>query len=100
MAFATTTNVGAGNATAEISIQIKTDYESEMWDRAVASFPHARFGKSATIARGKGGQKEWRRLSALTAATTPLSEDGTPNPVSLSWENKIAKPLEYGNWVS
>lgn len=99
MATTNSTSVGSPNTAAEISVLVKTDYESYMWDRAVANFVHARFGKPATIARGKGGKKEWRRLSAMTAQTTPLDEDNTPDAIALTWEDKQAEPLEYGAWV-
>jgi len=99
MATTNSTNVGSPNANAEISVLVKTDYESYMWDRAVANFVHARFGKPAVINKGKGGKKEWRRLSAMSAQTTPLDEDNTPDAIALTWEDKQAEPLEYGAWV-
>lgn len=99
MATITSTNTGAANPNAEISLLIKTDYESDMWDRAVAMFTYARFGRSATINRSKGGKKEWRRLTAISAQTTPLDEENTPDSIGLTWEAKSAEPLEYGAWV-
>lgn len=100
MAITQTSTPGAGNASAEIALLVKTDYETELLDRAVANFVHARFGISATIAQGKGGQKEWRRWSALAAATTALTETSTPDSTQVSATSITATPAEYGAWVN
>jgi N4-gp56 family major capsid protein len=79
--------------------QVKTFYEMELLLRALPKLYHTSFMKEATIPQGGGNTVEWRKLSALPAATTPLAEAVTPAPEAMEWKTITATPLQYGAFL-
>ncbi len=79
-------------------------YEMRLLTRAVASFPHWHVAQLGTtpktvIPEHRGDTVNWRRFSALSAATTPLNEGQTPEATDVSVTSVTATVEEYGAWI-
>ena len=67
MALQTTSSAG-------LSDEMKTFYDRMLLERTVPNLVHAKFGQVKRIPANGGRIIEWRKFSALSTATTPLTE--------------------------
>lgn len=90
MTTTTTSQVAPGN---------QAFYDRNLLTRAVPADVHGRFGQKRPIAKKNGNQIKFRRYSALTPATTPLTEGVTPSGSSLAVTDITATLAQYGDFV-
>jgi N4-gp56 family major capsid protein len=75
-------------------------YDRNLLRRAVPADIHGRYGQVRTLPQRSGNQIKFRRYSALTPATTPLTEGVTPTGSSLSVTDITATLAQYGDFVT
>lgn len=85
--------------TTDLSAEMKTFYERELLERAVATFVHEGFGQQRPLPTGEGKTVEFRKFGALSAATTPLTEGVTPVPDTASVTTLTATIASYGKHI-
>jgi N4-gp56 family major capsid protein len=61
-------------SSAGLSDEMKTFYDRMLLERTVPNLVHAKFGQVKRIPANGGRIIEWRKFSALSTATTPLTE--------------------------
>ena len=79
---------------------VQAFYDRNLLERAVPADIHGRFGQNRPITKRNGNQIKFRRYSALTAATTPLTEGVTPAGSSLAVTDLTATLAQYGDYVT
>ena len=79
---------------------VQAFYDRNLLTRAKPNEVHGRFGQKRPIAKRNGNQIKFRRYSALTAATTPLTEGTTPSGSSLAVTDVTATLAQYGDFVT
>ncbi|NOV28017.1 N4-gp56 family major capsid protein [Cupriavidus necator] len=79
---------------------VQAFYDRNLLTRAVPADIHGRFGQTRTIPTNGGNQIKFRRYSALTPATTPLTEGVTPAGSSLAVTDITATLAQYGDFVT
>lgn len=82
-----------------LSAEMKTFYERQLLERALANYVHQDFAQMRSLPRGGGKTVEFRKFSALAVATTPLTEGVTPTGKSLTVTNLTASIAQYGDYV-
>jgi N4-gp56 family major capsid protein len=75
-------------------------YDRNLLTRAVPADIHGRFGQTRAVPKNGGNQIKFRRYSALTPATTPLTEGVTPSGSSLAVTDITATLAQYGDFVT
>jgi N4-gp56 family major capsid protein len=79
---------------------LQTFYDRNLLERAVPADIHGRFGQVRPISKRNGNQIKFRRYSALSPATTPLTEGVTPAGSSLAVTDITATLAQYGDFVT
>jgi N4-gp56 family major capsid protein len=79
---------------------VQAYYDRNLLTRAVPADIHGRYGQTRTIPKNGGNQIKFRRYSALTPATTPLTEGVTPGGSSLAVTDLTATLAQYGDFVT
>lgn len=79
--------------------EAKTWYDRKLLDRAVEVFVYQQAAQKRKIPRRGGINVEFRRFSALAAATTPLTEGTPPAGSDLSVTAVYATVSQYGDFV-
>ncbi|HEG42465.1 MAG TPA: N4-gp56 family major capsid protein, partial [Phycisphaerales bacterium] len=74
-------------------------YDRLLLERAVPMFHHLKFADVKTLPKGESDSIKWRRYSALTVATAPLSEGVTPAGQQLGKNDLEARVQQYGDYV-
>jgi N4-gp56 family major capsid protein len=82
----------------------RTMYELQMLIRGVPSFLYLAFGQQGVhdptiLPENKGQVIQWRKLSALTAVTTALTEGVTPDSQDISITATTGTVSEFGSYV-
>lgn len=90
----------ATTTTSQVAPGTQAFYDRNLLERAKPAEVHGRFGQKRPIAKKNGNQIKFRRYSALTAATTPLTEGVTPGGSSLSVTDITATLAQYGDFVT
>lgn len=90
----------ANTTLTEVPPGVAAYYDRNLLERAVPADVHGRFGQARPIATRNGNQIKFRRYSALTPATTPLTEGTTPSGSSLSVTDITATLAQYGDFVT
>jgi len=78
-------------------------YEMRLLTRAVPNFAYyhvAQLARQTTIPLNEGVTVNWRKIAALSAATTPLSEGQTPDAQDVTITAVTATVEEYGAWIA
>ena len=75
-------------------------YDRNLLERAVPADIHGRFGQNRPLSLRSGNQIKFRRYTALTPATTALTEGVTPSGSSLSVTDITATIAQYGDFVT
>ena len=75
-------------------------YDRNLLERAVPADIHGRYGQVRPISKRNGNQIKFRRYSALSPATTPLTEGVTPAGSSLAVTDITATLAQYGDFVT
>jgi N4-gp56 family major capsid protein len=86
-------------ATGTLSPTIQTYYDKKLIGRLLENFVHLQFGQKRPISRMAGKTIDFRKFSALAAATTPLTEGVTPAGNAITITNVQATPLQYGDYI-
>jgi N4-gp56 family major capsid protein len=86
-------------ATGTLAPTIQTYYDKKLLARLVENFVHLQFGQKRPISRMSGKTIDFRKFSALAAATTPLTEGVTPSGNAITITNITASPAQYGDFI-
>lgn len=86
-------------ATGTLAPTIQTYYDKKLIKRLVEEFVHMQFGQKRPIPKNGGKTVDFRKFSALAAATTPLTEGVTPAGNAITITNVTATPLQYGDYI-
>lgn len=86
-------------ATGGLAPTIQTYYDKKLLARLIAMFVHVQFGQKRPIPRNGGKTIDFRKMSSLTAATTPLTEGVTPAGNGVTMTNVTATPSQYGDFI-
>lgn len=78
----------------------KTFYERALLKRLVPNLVFAQYGQKKSIPKNEGDTVNFRRIGALAAATSPLTEGTTPGGSSLSVSKVEATLGQYGDFVT
>lgn len=90
---------GSTQTAAQLTTEIKTYYLMTLLERALPQLYHCNFAQRATIPKGGGNTVEWRKFSALSVATTALTEGVTPASQGSTVTTLSAIPLQYGSFI-
>ena len=86
--------------TAEVDPAVSTFYDRVLLERALPFLIHDQFAEERNIPSKSGNTIKFRRYSALTTATTPLTEGQTPNGQKLAKTDLTAQIAFYGDFVT
>lgn len=86
-------------ATGTLSPTIQTYYDKKLIKRLVEEFVHMQFGQKRPIPLKGGKTVDFRKFSALAAATTALTEGVTPAGNAITITNITATPAQYGDFI-
>jgi len=89
----------AQTTTTQVSAVISTYYDRLLLERARPYLIHSLFGQRRNVPKKSGTQIKFRRYSALSAATTPLTEGVVPSSTQLSVTDVAATVSQYGSFV-
>jgi N4-gp56 family major capsid protein len=92
MALQTTASTG-------LSVEMKTFYDRVLLEYTVPTLLHANFAQTRNIPMGSGKTVEFRRLSLLATATTPLTEGVPPTLKDIAISAITATISQYGDAV-
>lgn len=84
----------------DLTYEQQTFYVRTLLDRLVASTPHKDYGQKVTIPKNGGLGIEWRKFSALSAATTALTEGTYPSETSITMTQVLGSLSQYGAYVA
>jgi N4-gp56 family major capsid protein len=86
--------------TSEVDPAVSTYYDRILLERALPFLIHDMFAEQRDIPAKSGNTIKFRRYSALTTATTPLTEGQTPNGQKLAKTDLTATIAFYGDFVT
>ncbi|GAB1444166.1 hypothetical protein MASR2M39_30120 [Ignavibacteriales bacterium] len=79
---------------------INAYYDRTLLERATPLLLHTKFGQVRDIPKNNSDVIKFRKYSALSAASTPLTEGVTPNGSQLAVTDSTATVLRYGDYVT
>lgn len=85
--------------TAGLSSELKTYYDKKLLSRLLPNQTWMQFGQKRPIPKKGGKTIEFRKFTALSAATTALTEGVTPSGNSLNVTNQTASLSQYGDFI-
>lgn len=85
--------------TTQVSAAVSTYYDRLLLQRAKPYLIHTLFAQRRNLPKKSGNTIKFRRYSALSTATTPLSEGITPSGSQLSVTDITAVIVQYGDFV-
>ena len=85
--------------TTEVDPAVSTFYDRVLLERALPFLVHEQFAQVRNIPSRSGNTIKFRRYTALTTATTPLSEGVTPAGQQLAKTDLAATVSFYGDFV-
>lgn len=89
----------AQTTTTQVSAAVSTYYDRLLLQRAKPYLIHGLAAQHRNLKRKSGNQIKFRRYSALSAATTPLTEGITPASDQLAVTDITATIDQYGSYV-
>ena len=89
----------AQTTTTQVSAVLGTYYDRLLLERAKPYLIHSLFGQRRNVPKKSGTQIKFRRYSALSAATTPLTEGIVPSSSQLSVTDVSATVSQYGSFI-
>lgn len=84
---------------AGLAPSMQTYYDKKLLARLLPSFVHTQFGQKRPIPKNNGKTVDFRKMSGLSAATTPLTEGVTPGGNAITMTNITASIAQYGDFV-
>jgi N4-gp56 family major capsid protein len=84
---------------AGLSPEMKTYYDKKLLARLLPNLVFMQFGQKRPIPKNGGKTIEFRQFTALSPATTPLTEGVTPTGNSLNVTSKTATIAQYGDFI-
>jgi len=85
--------------TTEVDPAVATFYDRVLLKRGLPKLVHALFADKKPLGSKKGNTIKFRRYSALTTATTPITEGVTPPGQKLAKIDLTAQVSQYGDYV-
>lgn len=82
-----------------LSPSMQTYYDKRLLGRLLPNLVHLQFGQKRPIPKNGGKTVDFRRMSGLAAATTPLTEGVTPSGNTITMTNITATISQYGDFV-
>jgi len=89
----------ATTTTTQVSAAVSTYYDRLLLQRAKPYLIHSLFAQKRNLPKKSGSTIKFRRYSALSTATTPLSEGITPSGSQLSVTDITATVVQYGDFI-
>jgi N4-gp56 family major capsid protein len=89
----------ATTTTSQVSAAVSTYYDRLLLQRAKPYLIHTLFAQKRNLPKKMGTTIKFRRYSALSTATTPLSEGITPSGSQLAVTDITAVVVQYGDFV-
>ncbi len=89
----------ATTTTTQVSAAVSTYYDRLLLMRAKPYLIHTLFAQKRNLPKKSGATIKFRRYSALSQATTPISEGVTPGGSQLSVTDITATVVQYGDFV-
>lgn len=89
----------ATTSTTQVSAAVSTFYDRLLLQRAKPYLIHTLFAQRRNLPKKSGTTIKFRRYSALSTATTPLSEGITPSGSQLSVTDITATVVQYGDFI-
>jgi N4-gp56 family major capsid protein len=86
--------------TTSVVAPVQAFYDRNLLERAKPAEVHGRFGQKRPIQQKNGNQIKFRKYSALSAATTALTEGVTPSGSSLTVTDVTANLAQYGDFIT
>lgn len=83
-----------------MSAEMKEYYDANLIRHAAPNLVHHQFGQMRVVPKNGGKTVEFRKLSPLPIAKTPLTEGVTPTGSSLNWSNVTSTLNQYGDYVT
>ena len=83
-----------------MSAEMKEYYDANIIRHAAPNLVHHQFGQMRVIPKNGGKSVEFRKLSPLAPAKTPLTEGVTPTGNSLNWSSVTSTLNQYGDYVT
>lgn len=96
----TTLLTGGEGERGNLSAEMKTFYDMTLIDEAGPNLVHDQFGQKRPIPRNGGKTIEFRKLTPLSKALTPLTEGVTPDGKSLEVSTITATLNQYGDYIT
>lgn len=96
----TTLLTGASGEKGNLSAEMKTFYDLTLIDEAGPNLVHDQFGQKRPIPKNGGKTIEFRKLTPLSKALTPLTEGVTPDGKSLEVSTVTATLNQYGDYIT
>ncbi len=96
----TTLLTGAEGEKGNLSAEMKTFYDLTLIDEAGPNLVHDQFGQKRPIPKNGGKTIEFRKLTPLAKALTPLTEGVTPDGKSLEVSTVTATLNQYGDYIT
>lgn len=96
----TTLLTGAAGEQGNLSAEMKTFYDMTLIDEAGPNLVHDQFGQKRPIPKNGGKTIEFRKLTPLAKALTPLTEGVTPDGKSLEVSTITATLNQYGDYIT
>ena len=84
---------------AGLAPSMQTYYDKKLLARLLPMFVHTQFGQKRPVPKNNGKTVDFRRMSGLSAATTPLTEGVTPSGNAITMTNITATISQYGDFV-
>lgn len=84
---------------AGLAPSMQTYYDKKLLARLLPAFVHTQFGQKRPIPKNGGKTVDFRKMSGLSAATTPLTEGVTPSGNAITMTNITASISQYGDFV-
>ena len=94
--FASNTNV---TSDANMSKDMKDNYDVELLRRALPNLVYAQFGKKTPMPQREGQKPRWRKFKSYGPALTPLQEGVTPAGLHPDLEIIEAETEQYGAYT-
>jgi N4-gp56 family major capsid protein len=84
----------------DLTAEQQNFYVRTLLERLVPATPHADYGQKTTVPKNGGLGLEWRKIAALSAATTALTEGTFPAESSYSISQVLGSLSQYGAYIA
>src|SRR3990167_5738822 len=82
-----------------MSLELKQTYDRELLERALPRLVHANWGMKKPIPAKGGKSVEFRRMEAIAASTTALTEGTPPSVTNATFSSVSCTISQYGQYA-